>query len=298
MDNLANIFNISCWKTAILNHPVKGGLALLGFLTFSKHLCDCAQVLYRHFLRPARILQERYGNCWALITDTSDVVGATYAKALSKRFNLLILHEEGSSVDREMVMKLTKLGSKVVTMPVIYHEGYGSKSLRKIQEFFSGREIGLIIINQLNLIRDPRALKKSSPAEKNLFFQESIVFPVLLLRYLTPIMLRREKKSGIIALSHQYISPSSFGLYEIIAKAFLDAFLRSLGAEYRGRLDAIHFEVGSVIGLKRVNPMPFFALPPNVAVKGQLAAVGYEKKSSGHWKHYLEKYLTYKQFHK
>eukprot|EP00826_Nyctotherus_ovalis_P007736 TRINITY_DN11973_c0_g1_i5.p1 TRINITY_DN11973_c0_g1~~TRINITY_DN11973_c0_g1_i5.p1 ORF type:complete len:299 (+),score=55.18 TRINITY_DN11973_c0_g1_i5:80-976(+) len=297
MDYLGELFDISSWKSTIVKHPVKGGLALFGFLAISKGVCDCVRVVYKHFLRPARILQERYGNCWAVITDVSDVVGAAYAVVLGKKFNLLILHEMNSTVDQEIVMKIRQLGSKVATMAVNYGEGYGSESLKEIQGFLADKQVGLIIINQLNLVRNPALSKKSSASEKNLFFQESIIFPLLLLRYLTPMMLRRDKRGAIIAFSHQHISRTSSGLYEIMAKAFTEAFLRSLGAEYKGRLDAVHFEVGSVLGLKRVIPMPFFALAPNAAVKAQLATVGYEKKGSGHWKHCLEKYVSSKCFY-
>ena len=290
MEHLHSIFDISFWKKYLGSHWFGGSMALLGLAVVLSKLKSGVHTVYRHFLRPVRDLQERYGNGWVVISDASDPVGAAYAKILGKRFNLLLLQKEGQNIDPEIAERVRKAGNHIETVMVEYQDVHGSDTFNRIRGFFGDKQVGIVVINNLNHMRKDD--KEGKGVEDTVTrFQEAVMFPLLLQRCLIPNMLRREKKSAVITLSHLSIDPSSHSkILEISVKAFITAFSRSLAAEYKGKIDALSLEVGSVTGADSFGA--WFQVPPNVAVKAQLAHIGYEKSGSGHWKHELEKRLS------
>ncbi len=285
MQHFKSIFSLTFWFGYLGEHAVGGSLALLGLSLLTKKLCGLIGSLYHHFLRPTRNLEERYGTGWVIIvTDASDPIGAEYARKLGKRFCVMILCNEGHAVEQDLMDAIEKRGNHAVFKAVNFRDGYGSESFKYIREFFSDKQVCMIIVNNLGV----RAVEEHASTTE--YFQEAVMFPLLLQRCLLPSMLKRDKKSAIITLSRLNLTSSPQGVLELATKAFMRAYSRSLSAEYKGKIDALHIETGSLIGeekLKGIHSM--MKLAPNEVVKAQLRHVGYEKEGCGHWKHEVER---------
>jgi len=294
MQNIVNLFKPTFWASWFGKYPVKGTIALLGLIIVARKMANGIHAVYRHFIRPARNLNERYGHCWVLITDVTDVVGAAYAMILGKNFNLLLLHDKDHPVDPEIIETVEKEEHKVVTMEIDYREGYGGESFKKVKDFIAENDIGIIINNQLNIAMEAELLKKERLefADASIpFFHEGVVFPLLLIRNVIPSMLKREKKSAIIVVGHKpYLL---FSYHEMSVNAFMKGYLKSLSSEYHEKIDAIRFECGSVIGLpKAEGAKRWLQVPAKLEVQAQINSIGYEKHGASHWKHSIEPIIT------
>ena len=93
LNEILKAFFNSLDLTPHANPKLLTALATLGALHLFNHYLSIPILgVYRHFLRPQKNLNKRYGSEWAVVTGASDGIGEGYTYELAKRgFNIVLV---------------------------------------------------------------------------------------------------------------------------------------------------------------------------------------------------------------
>jgi len=210
------------------------GLYKIGEVTY-----DIGSEVYFRQFKEKQPLVERYGKCYALVTDSTGELGSAYAEQLAKKqFNLVLISKDNENLKQQRQNLENEFGVQVKTVEFDFNKAGDNKSLQKVYNDLKGLDIG-ILVNNLETFQ----LQKFDHLyqhEIKSAINSSVLSSALMLNTFIPKMLERNEKSLIVNIgSNLGDFPTGYMSLFSATKAFNNTLSRSLKQEFGDRIDVV-----------------------------------------------------------
>lgn len=197
-----------------------------------------SEVYFRQF-KERQPLIERYGKCYALVTDSTGDLGYAYAEQLAKKqFNLVLISKDNENLKQQKQSLENEFGIQVKTVEFDFNKSDNNKNLQKVYDDLKGLDIGILVNNF-----ETYQLQKFDHLYQNEIksaINSGILSSALLLNTFIPKMLERSEKSLVVNIGSEIgDSPAGFMSLFSATKAFNNTLSRSLKQEYGDRIDIV-----------------------------------------------------------
>jgi len=194
-----------------------------------------SEVYFRQF-QERQPLIERYGKCYALVTDSTGELGNAYAEQLAqKQFNLVLISKDAESLKQQKQNLENEFGIQVKTIEFDFSKG---KYTNKISDELKGLDIGVLVNNleTYQLQKFDHLYQREIKSAIN----SGILSSTLILNSFIPKMLERNDKSLIVNVgSNLGDFPVGYMSLFSATKAFNNTLSRSLKQEFGDRIDVV-----------------------------------------------------------
>lgn len=195
--------------------------------------------LYFRQLKEKQELRQIYGDCYALISDSSSDLGNSYATQLAKnKFNLILVAKNTEVLRLQKQELEAQYGIQVSTFEFDPTKAATVTGIDAIYNQIKDLDIGLLV-NSAETYQLQR-FDHQYPKEIKEAINANVLTPTLFLNTLIPKLLQREKRSCIINVG------SALGDYPVgylslysASKAFNNTLSRALSQEFQGRIDIV-----------------------------------------------------------
>ena len=277
-------------KDEFKSRPLITSLAVLGGAVVASKACYVLSGIWKYLIRPRRNLFKTYGgdNCWAIITGGSSGIGLSYAKELAKAgFNLILIARNKENLENKKGEILKEIGSERIQIETVsfdFSQPYSQEYYKILYDAIKDKDIAILVNN----VGTDHGCEFEEFTNKIL--TEMLNVNINSVTYFThmvlPIMLKRKKRSAIINVSSSFSTTyCPYFQFYIATKSYMNTLMNCLHDELKEKgIDVLTGLAGEVLTPR--NPMrTMWHATSETVVKGQLAALGREKITSGILRH-------------
>jgi len=230
---------------------------------------------------------------WAIITGASDGIGKGFAFTLAKKgFNLVLLARSESKLAQTQ-KEITQIYPSIVVKYIIadFKNSTQPEFIEQIYKQIKDLDISLLINNVGVASIEPFCETTESKIHE--LFVVNMAPQVFLSRKIIPLMLKREKRSGIVNVSSMTgTCPLPYDALYSSSKAFNDYLSRALSIECHKKIDIISlrpFYVSTKMVFNR--EAGIFTITPEECAEGCLQDLGTHHVTYGHYKHAIQGFV-------
>ena len=197
-----------------------------------------SEVYFRQ-LKERQELTQRYGQCYALVTDSTEDLGAAYAGQLAQnKFNLVLVSKDKEELKRQSEALEANYGVKVTTIEFNSRKSNSLESFEKIYEQVKDLDIGVIVNNSEGF--QVQKFDHQYPQEIQETINSNIISSTILLNTFIPKLLQRGERSCIINVGSE-IGDIPAGYLSLLSatKAYNNTLSRALSQEFKDKIDIV-----------------------------------------------------------
>ncbi|XP_063901873.1 very-long-chain 3-oxoacyl-CoA reductase-A-like [Zophobas morio] len=263
-------------------------IAVLIALTFG-----LAKLIYVYFLRNPLDLT-KFGK-WAVVTGSTDGIGAAYATELALRgFNLVLISRSPSKLkySSEFFRSRFKVDTKIL---VIDFKIKSFEEMKKeVSEAIKDLDVGILINNAGVGYDYPEYFHELPEGKVEELIKVNINSVASLTSAVLPGMLQRKRGAIVNISSSSGFFPNGLLTVYSATKSFVDFFSRGLAQEYD--TSGIHIQcvlpLYVTTKLSKLRHPSFFVPTPATFAKQAVRLIGFEKRITGCFSHSLQIALT------